>query len=109
MGARTLLTNPATGIASGYERTEGGGVRLFQRTDDWTPFIEANKVSQAAFDPVAARRRNHARFRHVARIPNVIVLYLKQQGVWGDQRLMLRWLSDPSNRLFRTDDARRLA
>ena len=40
---------------------------------------------------------------HVARIPNVIVTKLKQEGILDDPKAFLAWLDDKENYMFRTN------
>ena len=105
--AKTFLeADPARGSVSGFVRDPmTGRFELFQ-TQHVLPILEGNKTARSDFDP--SYRGNRMRARRVASIPNVIILQLKQRGIWGDEKKMLRWLSDPDNRAFRTDNARRL-
>ena len=80
-------------------------VRIRQQTD---AIIASNKAAQTSFDPIH-HRRAVAGFVRVASIPNVVVMQLHDAGIWDDPKALARWLDQPENRFFRTDDGRRLA
>lgn len=86
---------------------ETGQLFIAQR-QDLGPILEEAKALAGAFDPHLVRR-NPAKARLVARLPSVVVSQLEQLGIWRDRQALLRWLSDPDNRVFRTDDGSRLA
>ena len=79
------------------------GLPLITYTQDIKPIIEANKAAANAFTGT-----NPEGFTRVASIPNVVVQRLMQTGIWYDQAAMKKWLDDPDNRFFRTDDGRAL-
>jgi hypothetical protein len=80
-------------------------VRIRQQT---AAIVEANKQAQTSFDPTH-HRRARAGFVRVASIPNVVVMQLCDAGIWDDPKALAKWLDQPENRFFRTDDGRRLA
>ena len=45
---------------------------------------------------------------HVARIPLVVWQRLMQTGVAKDEKALSKWLNERDNRVFRTDDGRKL-
>jgi hypothetical protein len=100
--------NPATLSRTRITIDEETGLPLIVKRQELGPVLEAAKRAARRFDP-AAVRRNPGKVRHVATIPTVIMLQLKALGIWQDRRALMRWLSDPDNRVFRTDDGSRLA
>ena len=97
--------NPTTRRSTTIEIDSETGLPVIVQTQDLKPIIEANKRQAADFDP---HRRNPHDTTHVARIPMVIWQRLMRTGVAKDEQALNRWLDDPDNRVFRTDDARRL-
>ena len=81
------------------------GLPVIRVRQDTSPLTEANARSRAAYDPNLARRSPIVR---VASLPTVVVMQLKQAGIWNDSAALMRWLDQPENRHFRTDDGRRL-
>lgn len=79
------------------------GIPIINYSQDTRPILEANKAAANAFTGT-----NPEGFTRVASIPNVVVQRLMQTGIWYDQAAMKRWLNDPDNRFFRTDDGRSL-
>ena len=79
------------------------GLPLITYTQNTRAIVEANKRAAANFTGT-----NKHGFTRVASIPNVVVQRLMQTGVWYDEKAMNAWLNDRDNRVFRTDDARRL-
>jgi hypothetical protein len=75
------------------------------------PILETNRRDANAYQPGV----RPLGLRHIARLPNVVVLQLQQAGLLdykgrpADERKLLRFLSDPENRYLRTDNGRRLA
>ena len=79
------------------------GLPLITYTQDVKPFIEDNRRRAANFTGT-----NKHDITHVASIPNVVVQRLMQTGIWYDEQAMNAWLNQRDNRVFRTDDGRRL-
>jgi len=79
------------------------GLPLITYTQDVKPIIEANKRAAANFTGTSKTG-----WTKVASIPNVVVQRLMQTGIWYDEQAMNVWLNQRDNRVFRTDDARRL-
>lgn len=79
------------------------GLPLITYSQDFKPLIERNKREASNFTGT-----NKQGFTKVASIPNVVVQRLMQTGVWWDQQALNAWLNERDNRVFRTDDARRL-
>jgi hypothetical protein len=79
------------------------GLPLITYTQNTRAIVEANKRAAASFTGT-----NKHGFTRVASIPNVVVQRLMQTGIWYDEKAMNAWLNDRDNRVFRTDDARRL-
>jgi hypothetical protein len=90
---------------------DSDGTPMIRHHQNVVPVLEANKRDANAFEPGPRT----AGWRRVACIPNVIALQLMQRGLLdyrgrvGDERALLRFLSDPENRHLRTDNGRRLA
>ena len=80
------------------------GLPIITFTQNVKPILEANKRAASHF---TGPDKKHG-FTRVASIPNVVVQRLMQTGVWYDQKAMNAWLNQRDNRVFRTDDARRL-
>ena len=83
------------------------GLPLIVQTQDLKPIIEANKRQANAFDKHQARQQRDG-ITHVARIPMVIWQQLQKLGITKDQKALNAWLDERDNRVFRTDDSRRL-
>jgi hypothetical protein len=87
------------------------GVPVIRHSQNVDPILEANRRQANDYVP----NRNPMGLRHIARIPNVVVLQLQQRGLLdyqgrvADERALFRFLSDPDNRWLRTDNGRRLA
>jgi hypothetical protein len=79
------------------------GLPLITYTQDTKPIIEANKRAASNFTGTSKTG-----WTKVASIPNVVVQRLMQTGIWYDEKAMNVWLNQRDNRVFRTDDARRL-
>ena len=79
------------------------GLPLITYTQDVKPIIEANKRAASNFTGTSKTG-----FTRVASIPNVVVQRLMQTGIWYDEKAMNAWLNQRDNRVFRTDDGRRL-
>jgi hypothetical protein len=79
------------------------GLPLITYTQDVKPIIEANKRAASNFTGTSKTG-----WTRVASIPNVVVQRLMQTGIWYDEQAMNVWLNQRDNRVFRTDDARRL-
>jgi hypothetical protein len=84
------------------------GLPIIRTVQDTSQVIEANKRASADFDPYVARQA-HAGMVRVARIPAVVVMQLREAGIWRDPKALDRWLDQPENRHFRTDGGRRLS
>lgn len=87
------------------------GSPIIKHAQNVTPILEANRREANDYVP----NRNPMGLRHVARIPNVVVLQLQQAGLLdyrgrvADERALWRFLSDPDNRALRVDSGGRLA
>ena len=79
------------------------GLPLITYTQDVKPIIEANKRAASNFTGTSKTG-----WTRVASIPNVVVQRLMQTGIWYDEKAMNVWLNQRDNRVFRTDDGRRL-
>ena len=79
------------------------GLPLITYTQDVKPIIEANKRAASNFTGTSKTG-----WTRVASIPNVVVQRLMQTCIWYDEQAMNVWLNQRDNRVFRTDDARRL-
>lgn len=66
---------------------------------DVAAIIEDNKIAQNL--PPAQTDFG----RHIARIPDDIMLDLRRRGIWQDIAARKRWLNDPDNKNFRRDSS----
>lgn len=69
------------------------------------PIVESAKRIASNYDP---HRRNPHGWTHVARIPLVIWRQLQRLGITRDEKALNAWLDGRDQRVFRTDDNRRL-
>jgi len=113
--ARILLDtiDPDRRMRTRVERDVETGVPIIRVVQDVAPVLDANVTQANAFDRYAARRVPGG-WRHVARLPMVVVQQLNDIGVMRgttiiDHQWMDRWLSSNSNRKLRTDNGARLA
>ena len=87
------------------------GVPIIKHAQNVVPILDQNKRDANAFEP-GPRPMG---LRHIARLPNVVVLQLQRQGLLdykgepADERKLKRFLSDPENRFLRVDNGARLA
>lgn len=79
------------------------GLPIITYTQNTRAIIEANKRQANAF-----AGPNKDGITKVASIPMVVWQRLMQTGVAHDQNALNAWLNERDNRVFRTDDARRL-
>ncbi len=79
------------------------GLPIITFTQDTKPIVEACKRAASNFTGTSKTG-----FTRVASIPNVVVQRLMQTGIWYDEKAMNAWLNQRDNRVFRTDDGRRL-
>jgi len=79
------------------------GLPLITYTQNVKPIVEACKRAASNFTGTSKTG-----FTRVASIPNVVVQRLMQTGIWYDEKAMNAWLNQRDNRVFRTDDGRRL-
>jgi hypothetical protein len=111
--AETLYdsVSPAALTRSTVWRDAETGVPVIRHAQNVDPILDANKRQASDYVP----NRNPMGLRHIARIPNVVVLQLQQRGLLdhkgrpADERALLRFLSDPENAFLRVDNGRRLA
>ena len=92
--------DPNTGISHVLYFDEGTQEARYVAEQDVTGTLDLNR-KQA--NEVGKRFGGEA-MHHVARIPNVILLDLKKQGILDDWPRFKRWLNDPDNRFFRTHE-----
>lgn len=79
------------------------GLPIIRYTQNLRPIVERCKQEAANF-----QGPNREEITKVASIPVVIWQRLLQMGIAYDQRALNAWLNERDNRVFRTDDARRL-
>jgi hypothetical protein len=99
--------NPVTRRGTTIEIDSETGLPLIVQTQDLRPIIEANKRQASSFDKHQARSQPDG-ITHVARIPMVIWQQLQKLGITKDQKALNAWLDERDNRVFRTDDGRRI-
>ena len=79
------------------------GLPIIRYTQDIKPIVEQCKREASNFQGT-----NREGFTKVASIPGVIWQRIVQTGIAHDQAALNAWLDERDNRVFRTDDARRL-
>lgn len=79
------------------------GLPLITLSQNTRPIVESAKRVASSF----AGTQPH-NITHVARIPMVVWQRLMKTGVAKDEKAMNRWLNERDNRVFRTDDGRKL-
>lgn len=104
--------NPAARIRTTITHDAETGLPLIRQTQDVAPILAANQRDAAAYDR-ARTARNPGGFRHVARIPLVVVAQLRQLGIMRgmevvDEQRFMQFLSDPDVRKLRADNGARL-
>jgi hypothetical protein len=72
---------------------------VFVHSQNTRPIVESAKRIASNFDPLVRRDTVH-----VARIPMVIWQQLQRLGITKDEAALNKWLNDPDNSVFRTDD-----
>ena len=78
---------------------------VITHTQDLKPIVEACKRAASNFDPNTWRKLGWTR---VASVPAVIVQQLMREGIWQDEKRRTEWLNGRDQRVFRTDDGRKL-
>jgi hypothetical protein len=96
--------DPVTGRNTEIETDAEAGL-VFTHTQDTRPVVEACKRAASNFDPNAWRKLGWTR---VASVPAVIVRQLMREGIWQDPKRRTEWLNGRDQRVFRTDDGRKL-
>ena len=76
---------------------------VFVHSQNTRPIVESAKRIASSFDPLVRRDTIH-----VARIPMVIWQQLQKLGITKDEKALNKWLNDPDNSVFRTDDRSKL-
>ena len=91
-----------------YDRDTG--LPIIVTHQDTRAIIDDNRRIQNNVDRHELRRRHQkgAGGVQIASIPMVVYMRLRKLGITKDRKAMRKWLSDPQNRFFRTDDGRRL-
>lgn len=81
-----------------------------QNTGAMRAIVDDNRRIQNNVDRHELRRRHlrHSGGVQIASLPMVVYMRLRALGITKDRKAMRKWLSDPNNRFFRTDDGRRL-
>ncbi len=93
--------SPATQRSTEIVEDEDG--LTFVHSQNVKPIVEQCKREAAAFDPLV--RRDTVK---VASIPLVIWRQLQRLGITNDEKALNAWLDNRDNRVFRTDDGRKL-
>jgi hypothetical protein len=103
---RTILDtwNPVTRRSTELVIDGETGLPLIVHTQDTKPIIEHCKRLASNFQGT-----NREDITHVASIPLVVYRQLEALGITKDRKAFDRWLDERDNRVFRTDDARRLS
>jgi hypothetical protein len=89
--------DPVTQRATEITEDEDG--LCFVHSQNTRPIVESAKRIASSFDPLVRRDTVH-----VARIPMVIWQQLQRLGITRDEAAFNKWLNDPDNSVFRTDD-----
>lgn len=109
--SRVSEFNPETGEVD-YFHDNGDGTFAIESVQDVTPILEANvKRFNAAADTRVDGEARRSEFRHVARIPRIILTkVLREEGIDllkpENQDELRRRLNDPDWRMFRTHPGR---
>jgi hypothetical protein len=90
--------DPVTLRATEVDTDTDAGL-VFTHSQNTRPIVESAKRIASNFDPLVRRDTVH-----VARIPMVIWQNLQRLGITKDEAALNRWLNDPDNCVFRTDD-----
>ncbi len=101
-------TDPTRRKRTEVVRDAETGLPIVRIRQDTQAIIDDNKRASSDFDPHFARRERTG-FVRVASLPNVVVMQLREAGIWRDPKALTKWLDQPENRHFRTDGGRRLA
>lgn len=89
-------------VTTEFHHDQAADKVVINRVQDVEPILDANK---RAFND-ATRLPQKSEFRHMARIPNVVVERLMKDGTWFDPARLERWMNDPDNKYFRTAPGR---
>lgn len=87
------------------EVEQDGKELVFVHSQDLRPIVEACKRDASNFDPGQWKRTGYVK---VASIPAVVAADLKRKGILDDPAQLKAWLDERDNRVFRTDDGRKL-
>ena len=79
------------------------GLPVITKSQQVRPIVESAKRIASNFSGP-----NPEGVTHVARIPLVVWQRLMQTGVAKDEKALSKWLNERDNRVFRTDDGRKL-
>ena len=93
--ARLLDHDPTRGVTNYFYSNADGTEYTIETRQDLAEFVELTKW---------ARNRDFGRWgewEHVASYPPVIVMMLKEKGLWDDEEARRRWLNDRDNEAFR--------
>lgn len=101
--------DPARQLRSAVLRDDDGTLRL-RETQDVTEILDQNGRDASNYDR-ARERRAPGGFRHIARIPIVVMAQLRAAGVVEglrvvDEARFMQFLNDPDVRKLRTDNGR---
>ncbi|MGB2167214.1 MAG: hypothetical protein ACPH3M_08285 [Candidatus Puniceispirillales bacterium] len=95
---RDILISKEAGKETTLHFDDVDGTFTVASKEDVSPLIEQNKI-----------HRNHANhggnMRKAAEIPMSVYLDLEKRGITKDQKAFRRWLNDPDNRFFRTNES----
>jgi len=97
--------NPVTQRSTEIVTDSETGLPVIITSQNTRPIVESAKALASNFDK---HRPNPDGITHVARIPMVIWQQLQKLGITRDQKALNAWLDERDNRVFRTDDARRI-
>jgi hypothetical protein len=89
--------NPVTQRSTEIVTDAETGLPVIITSQNTRPIVESDK-----------HRPNPDGITHVARIPMVIWQQLQKLGITRDQKALNAWLDERDNRVFRTDDARKI-
>ena len=97
--------NPVTQRSTEIVTDAETGLPVIITSQNTRPIVESAKQLASNFDK---HRPNPDGITHVARIPMVIWQHLQKLGITKDQKALNAWLDGRDQRVFRTDDARRI-
>ena len=89
-------SDPLTGTQHYVQYDSGEDALHYTSEQEVGPLLEINR---AMYNDAP---RRWSELEHVAHLPNIIVLKLMQEGIWGDSQRLKKFLNDYDFRSLRT-------